>query len=62
MGNADGEGQEKDDSLVHESVEANESLVKANGRLPSPKDARVGHGRRFSQQGLQLLILTPTFN
>jgi len=29
VGNADGEEQEKDDSLLHKSFEVNESLVKA---------------------------------
>ena len=33
MGTADGEGQERDDSLVHKSFEVNAYLVKAN--LPS---------------------------
>jgi len=32
VGNADGEGQEKDDSLVHKSFEVKEYLVKAKGR------------------------------
>jgi len=37
VGNADGEGQEKDDSLVQKSFEVNEYLVKANPtRLTTP--------------------------
>jgi len=30
VGNADGEGQENEDSLVHKSFEVNEYFVKAN--------------------------------
>ena len=30
MGDADGEGQEKEDSLVHKRLKVNEPLVKAN--------------------------------
>jgi len=32
VGNADGEGQSKDDSLLHTSFEVNEYLVKAKSR------------------------------
>jgi len=32
MGNADGEGQERNESLVHKSFGVNESLVKAKPR------------------------------
>jgi len=35
VGNAGGEGQEKEDSLVHKSFEVNEYLVRANRRPPS---------------------------
>ena len=40
MGNADGEGQDKDDSLVHKSFEVNEYLVKAKPVCLSPVSTR----------------------
>jgi len=42
VGNADGEGQEKDDSLVHKSFEVKEYLVKADSRTPHIPEYRRG--------------------
>jgi len=42
VGNADGEGQQKEDSLVHTSFEVNEYLVKAKPDL-NPRSLPGGH-------------------
>ena len=53
MGSADGEGQEKDDSLVHNSFEVNVYLVKANACVRSRVRARARDARPVDTRAKQ---------
>jgi len=45
VGNADGEGQDQDDSLVHKRIEVNEYLVKADLGIPGQALPHSGEDR-----------------